>query len=97
MWDLLLSAWLGQLCDGEFHSGDHELVKAVAGALQIPEAARVLRNSVWLQADLKGTGAKPARTIGTVVRCLGGIAESKKVGPRGAQQMLYRWVLPGDP
>ena len=64
--------------------------------MQTPNAARILRNAVWLQADLKGTGTKPARTIGTVVRCLGGIAESKKVGPRGAQQYLYRWVLPGQ-
>ena len=59
-------------------------------------AARVLRQAVWLQVDLKGSGARPSRTIGTVVRSLGGIAESKKVGPRGAQQQLYRWVLPGD-
>ena len=75
---------------------DHELVKAVAEALRTPEAARVLRNAAWLQVDLKGTGTKPARTIGTMVRGLGGIVESKKVGPRGAQQMLYRWVLPGE-
>ena len=94
--ELLLKAGLGQLCDGEFHAGDHELVKAVAGALQTPEAARVLRNAVWLQVDLKGTGAKPARTIGTVVRSLGGVSDAKRVGPRGAQQKLYRWVLPGD-
>jgi hypothetical protein len=94
--DLLLRAGLGRLCDGEHRSGDNTLVKAVAEALQTPEASRVLRNAVWLKADLKGTGAKPARTIGTVVRCLGGIVESKKVGPRGAQQHLYRWVLPGQ-
>jgi hypothetical protein len=93
--ELLLSAGLGRLCDGERRAGDHELVKAVAEALQTPEAARGLRNAVWLQVDLKGTGAKPARTIGTVVRALGGISDSKKVGPRGAQQKLYRWLLPG--
>ena len=93
--ELLLSAELGRLCDGERRAGDHELVKAVADALQTPEAARVLRNAVWLQIDLKGTGAKPARTIGTVVRSLGGVSEAKKVGPRGAQQQQYRWVLPG--
>ncbi|MCT0228916.1 hypothetical protein KQ300_12050 [Synechococcus sp. CS-1331] len=94
--ELLLSAGLGRLCDGERRAGDHELVRAVAEALQIPEAARVLRNAVWLQVDLKGTGAKPARTIGTVVRSLGGVSDAKKVGPRGAQQQLYRWVLPGE-
>ena len=94
--ELLLSAGLGRLCDGERRAGDHELVKAVAEGLQTPEAARVLRNAVWLQVDLKGTGAKPARTIGTVVRALGGISDSKKVGPRGAQQKLYRWLLPGE-
>jgi hypothetical protein len=94
--ELLLSARLGRLCDGERRAGDHALVKAVAEALQTPEAARVLRNAVWLQVDLKGTGAKPARTIGTVVRSLGGVSDAKKVGPRGAQQQLYRWVLPGD-
>ena len=93
--ELLLSTGLGRLCDGEHRAGDHELVKAVAAALQTPQAVRVLRNAVWLQADLKGTGAKPARTIGTVVRCLGEVVESKKVDPRGAQQQLYRWVLPG--
>lgn len=27
-----------------------------------------------------------------VVRCLGESVASKKVGPRGAQQLLYRWV-----
>jgi hypothetical protein len=94
--ELLLSAGLGRLCDGERRAGDHELVKAVADALQTPEAARVLRNAVWLQVDLKGTGARPARTIGTVVRGLGGVSDSKKVGPRGAQQQLYRWLLPGE-
>ena len=94
--ELLLKAGLGKLCDGKHRAGDHELVKAVAEALQTPEATRMLRNAVWLQVDLKGTGAKPARTIGTVVRSLGGIVESKKVGPRGAQQHIYRWVLPGQ-
>ena len=94
--ELLLSAGLGRLCDGERRAGDHALVKAVAEALQTPEAARVLRNAVWLQVDLKGTGAKPARTIGSVVRSLGGVSDAKKVGPRGAQQQLYRWVLPGE-
>ena len=94
--DLLLSAGLGRLCDGERRVGDDELVKSVAEALQTPEAARVLRNAVWLRVDLKGTGAKPARTIGTVVRSLGGVSDAKRVGPRGAQQQLYRWVLPGD-
>lgn len=69
----------------EDRAGDHELVKAVDEALQTPEAARVLRNAVWLQVDLKGSGARPSRTIGTVVRSLGGITEAKKVGPRGAQ------------
>ena len=71
-------------------------MRAVAAAHQSPDAAQVLCNAVWLQVDLKGSGARPSRTIGTVVRSLGGIAESKKVGPRGAQQQLYRWVLPGD-
>lgn len=94
--ELLLSAGLGRLCDGERRAGDHELVRAVAEVLQTPEAARVLRNAVWLQVDLKGTGAKPARTIGTVVRSLGGVSDGKKVGPRGAQQQLYCWVLPGE-
>ena len=94
--DLLLSAGLGRLCDGERHAGDDELVKSVAEALLSPEAARILRNSVWLQVDLKGKGAKPARTIRTVVRSLGGVSDAKRVGPRGAQQQLYRWVLPGD-
>ena len=94
--DLLLSAGLGQLCDGEHRAGDDALVKSVAEALQTSEAARVLRNATWLQVDLKGTGAKAARTIGTVVRSLGGVSDAKRVGPRGAQQQLYRWVLPGD-
>ncbi len=94
--ELLLSAELGRLCDGEHRAGDHELDKAVAEALRTPNAARVLRNAVWRQADLKGTGAKPARTIETVVRCLGGIAECKKVGPRGAQHLLYQWCCQGS-
>ena len=71
-------------------------IESVAEALQTSEAARMLRNATWLQVDLKGTGAKPARTIGTVVRSLGGVSDAKRVGPRGAQQQLYRWVLPGD-
>lgn len=94
--ELLLSSGLGHLCDGQHRAGDDAQVKAVAEVLQSLEAARVLRNATWLQLDLKGTGARPARTIGTVVRALGGIAESKKVGPRGAQQAQFRWVLPGD-
>jgi hypothetical protein len=93
--ELLLSAGLGRLCDGERRAGNHELVKAVADALQTREASRVLRNAVWLQIDLKGTGAKPARTIGTVIRGLGGVSDVKKVGPRGEQKQMYRWVLPG--
>lgn len=94
--ELLLSAGIGQLCDGEFRSGDHELVKAVAEGLQTPEVARILRNAVWLKVDLKGSGTRPARTVGTVIRSLGEITQSKKVGPRGAQRQVYRWVLPGD-
>ena len=72
---------LGRLCDGERRAGDDELVKSVAEALQTSEAARMLRNATWLQVDLKGTGAKPARTIGTVVRSLGGVSDAKRVGP----------------
>ncbi|WP_322771749.1 hypothetical protein [Synechococcus sp. CBW1107] len=94
--ELLLSAGLGRLCDGEHRAGDDALVKSVAEALQNSEAARMLRNATWLQVDLKGTGAKAARTIGTVVRSLGGVSDTKRVGPRGAQQQLYRWLLPGD-
>lgn len=60
------------------------------------EAVATLRKAVWLALDLKGGDTKPARTIGTVVRSLGGISDAKKLGPRGAQQQLYRWVLPGD-
>jgi hypothetical protein len=94
--ELFLSAGLGLLCDGQFRNGDDPLVKAVAEALQSSEAKGVLRRGTWLQLDLKGTGTKPARTIGTTVRSLGGISDSKKLGPRGAQQMQYRWLLPGD-
>ena len=94
--DLLLSAGLGRLCDGERRAGDDALVQSVAEALQTSEAARVLRNAVWLQVDLKGSGTRPSRTIGTVVRNLGGVSDVKKAGPRGAQQQLHRWVLPGD-
>ena len=94
--ELLLTAGLGHLCDGEHRGGDHELVKAVAEALSTPEAARFFRNAAWLQVELKGTGTKPARKIGTVVRCLGEVVESQKTSPRGAQPMLFRWVLPGQ-
>lgn len=94
--ELLLNAGLGNLCDGEFRSGDDPLVKSVANALQGGDAARVLRNANWLQLDLKGTGAKPIRTIGTTVRSLGGVSDSIRVGPRGAQLKKYRWRLPGD-
>jgi len=94
--ELLLNAGLGNLCDGEFRSGDDPLVKSVANALQGADAVRVLRNANWLQLDLKGTGAKPIRTIGTAVRSLGGVSDSIRVGPRGAQLKKYRWRLPGD-
>ena len=94
--ELLLSAGLGRLYVGKSCAGDHKLVKAMAEAMQTPEAARVKRNAVSLQVDLKGTGAKPARTIGTVVFSLGVVSDAKKAGPRGAQQQLYRWVLPGE-
>jgi hypothetical protein len=94
--ELLLNAGLGKLCDGKFRSGDDPLVKSVANAMQGADAARVLRNATWLQLDLKGTGAKPIRTIGTAVRSLGGISDSMRVGPRGEQIKKYRWRLPGD-
>ena len=94
--DLLLSAGLGLLCDGERRAGNDELIKSVAEALQTPKAARVLRNAVWLKVDLKGSGTRPSRTIGTMVRSLGGVSDMRKAGPRGAQQQMYRWVLPGD-
>lgn len=96
MHQLLLNAGLGRLCDGEFRSGDDPLVISVAEVLQDAGASRVLRNATWLQVDLKGGGARPSRTIGTLVRALGGVSESKKVGPRGKQQLVYCWQLPGQ-
>lgn len=94
---LFLQAGVGRLCDGKRRAGDDPLVVGVAQALKTAEAAATLRKAVWLALDLKGGETKPARTIGTVVRSLGGISDAKKLGPRGAQQQLYRWVLPGDP
>ena len=94
--ELLLSARLGLLCDGIFRAGDDPLVKAVAKELQSPDAKKVLRRAIWLQVDLKGGGARPSRTIGTVVTSLGGITTSKKVGPRSEQKSVYRWRLPGQ-
>jgi len=94
--ELLLSAGLGLLCDGIFRAGDDPLVKAVAKELQSPDAKKVLRRATWLKLELLGTGAKPIRTIGTAVRSLGGVSDSIKVGPRGAQLKKYRWLLPGS-
>ena len=93
---LLLSAELGKLCDGKFRAGDDKLVVAVAKKLQSYDAKKVLRRAIWLQLDLKGTGAKPSRTIGSAVRTLGGVTISKKVGPRKNQQRVYCWQLPGQ-
>jgi hypothetical protein len=93
--ELLLSSGLGKLCDGSFRSSDDPLVNSVAAALQRPDAACVFRNANWLQVELKGTGEKPIRTIGTVVRSLGGVSDSRREGPRGAQLKRYRWILPG--
>jgi hypothetical protein len=92
---LLLEAGVGRLCDGRYRDGDDPLVVEVAQALKTPKAAAILRKAVWLALDLKGGDTRPARTIGTVVRSLGGISESKKVGPKGNQRQVYRWVLPG--
>jgi hypothetical protein len=93
--ELLITSGLGKLCDGSFRSGDDPLVKSVAAALQSTDAARIFRNANWLQVQLKGKGDKPIRTIGTVVRCLGGVSDSRREGPRGAQLKRYRWILPG--
>ena len=94
--DVFLRAGLGQLCDGTSRAPDDELVIRVSQSLRGTEANAVLRRATWLQLDLKGKGEKPVRTIGSVVRSLGGISEDKKVGPRGEQKRLYRWLLPGD-
>ena len=51
------------------------------------EAARMLRNATWLQVDLKGTGAKPARTIGT------GAQSGRNCRVRVTRRPLHRWVV----
>lgn len=94
--ELFLNARLGLLCDGQYRASDDPLVVAAARALQGHEARRVLRKANWLQLELKGTGTKPVRTVGTVVRSLGGMSHSKKMGPRGCQQTMYCWWLPGS-
>jgi hypothetical protein len=94
--ELLITSGLGKLCDGSFRSGDDPLVKSVAAAFQSTDAARIFSNANWLQVQLKGKGDKPIRTIGTVVRCLGGVSDSRREGPRGAQLKRYRWILPGE-
>lgn len=94
--NLLLASGLGHLCDGSFRPADDPEVKAVAQALRTSKAARVLRNANWLQINLKGNGERPSRTIGTVVKSLGGITETRKTGPRREQQRSFRWLLPGQ-
>ncbi|MFM7677002.1 MAG: DEAD/DEAH box helicase family protein [Synechococcus sp.] len=94
--DLFLEAGLGLLCDGTSRAGDDPQVVETARLLKTPQAAAILRRATWLQLDLKGGETHPARTIGTAIRALGGISVSKKVGGRGAQVSVYRWLLPGD-
>lgn len=94
--ELLLLSGLGRLCDCTYRTGDDPLVKNVAASLHSNTAKRVLRNATWLQVDLKGTGERPSRTIGSVVKSLGGISDRKKVGAKGKQKAMYRWRLPGQ-
>lgn len=59
------------------------MVVVATQALKTPEAAATLRKAVWLALDLKGGDTKPARTIGTVVRSLGGSAMRRSWGRGG--------------
>ena len=94
--EVLLKAGLGKLCDDQFRSGDDPLVKSVAEALQCPDARRAFRHATWLQLELTGSTAYPAQTVSAAVTRLGGVSKSRKVGARGKQKKMYRWILPGQ-
>lgn len=94
--EVFLKAGLGKLCDGQFRSGDDLLVKRVAEALQTPDARGVFRHATWLQLELTGSAAYPAQTVSAAVARLGGVSKSRKVGARGEQKKMYRWILPSQ-
>ncbi len=101
--ELLLSAGLGRLCDGQLRSADDSLVQEVVTAIRTPEGRRILRAATWLgvdlQAERKPKGGKekkpdPVKTINALVDKLGGVQLSERKQVSGERVRLYGWQLP---
>lgn len=101
--ELLLSAGLGRLCDGQLRSSEDSLVQEVATAIRTPEGRRTLRAATWLgvdlQAERKPKGGKekkpdPVKTINALVDKLGGVQLSERKQVSGDRVRLYGWQLP---
>lgn len=101
--ELLLSAGLGRLCDGQLRSAEDPLLQDVVSAIRTPEGRRILRAATWLGVDLqaerkpKGSQEKkpdPVKTINALVDKLGGVQLSERKQVSGNRVRLYGWQLP---
>jgi hypothetical protein len=101
--ELLLSAGLGRLCDGQLRSAEDPLVQEAVTAIRTPEGRRILRAATWLGVDLqaerkpKGGLEKkpdPVKTINALVDKLGGVQLSERKQVNGNRVRMYGWQLP---
>jgi hypothetical protein len=101
--ELLLSAGLGRLCDGQLRSAEDSLLLEVVTTIRTPEGLRILRAATWLGVDLqaerkpRGAMAKkpdPVKTINALVDKLGGVQLSERKQVSGNRLRLYGWQLP---
>jgi hypothetical protein len=101
--ELLLSAGLGRLCDGQLRSAEDPLLQEVVTVIRTNEGRRILRAATWLGVDLQaerkaigGQEKKPdaVKTINALVVRLGGVQLSERKQVSGSRVRLYGWQLP---
>ena len=101
--ELLLTAGLSGVCDGQLRSSEDPLLEQVAMGIRTSEGRRTLRAAVWFGVDLqaerkpKASQARnpdPVKTINAVVQKLGGVQLTDRKQVNGSRVRLYGWQLP---